>query len=431
MLKRSTIIIVAIVLLTHVLILTLLLKTNASYKKSKEITRQIETLNDNMRETQIERDLLNQIIENESKNKTEHDVIPAKTNVTEQSSTVKDSTGTTELKIPGLDLEKLNADKDIPTINANSLPISKPDPNYKRKSTPRIPAKLVYTNNTIRGAQSYLKGSNVAKSGILVDLDTMNVLWAKDQTKQLSIASLSKIMTMLLAYEIAMDDNSPYTLQSRIPVTKEAINTAPSKVDFAAGETYLLKELFTAAAVRSANDAAELMADHLGGGKCSVFIDEMNLFAKELGMTSTHYTNPHGLPGKTAAEDNKSTVEDLARLCVEFRKVPYLRDLVSERTAGFREKTSPKYMLLVNHNNLLPGNKYQYTGVNGIKTGFTNRAGSCVAATCTREGHTLLAIILGAPSAQDRDYLAQALFTWGYKRIGVPEPAKTTTKAKK
>jgi D-alanyl-D-alanine carboxypeptidase (penicillin-binding protein 5/6) len=261
-------------------------------------------------------------------------------------------------------------------------------------------------------------------------MDNNKVLWAKNPSKPVPVASLTKIMTIMLAYEIAMDDSSPYTLESLIPVTTEAINTAASKVDFQKGEMFTIRELLIAASVKSANDAAHLLAEHLGGGKADNFIEDMNRRAKEVGMTHTTYFNAHGLPGKSKALDNQSSPEDIVRLCLVFRQYPYLMELAALRTAPFREKGSPNYMLLQNHNNLLPGAKTAATGVNGIKTGFTNRAGFCVAATCERSGRHLLAVVTGFPSAADRDNFVHVLLDWGYAKIGVSKPKTAATPAK-
>lgn len=310
----------------------------------------------------------------------------------------------------------------------------KPEPSVPSTTYVRRPKKTAVPKLDFTGAArdnlSELKFVNLATTGILVDMDNNKVLWAKNPSKPVPVASLTKIMTIMLSYEIAMDDSSPYTLESLIPVTTEAINTAASKVDFQKGEMFTIRELLIAASVKSANDAAHLLAEHLGGGKADNFIEDMNRRAKEVGMTHTTYFNAHGLPGKSKALDNQSSPEDIARLCLVFRQYPYLMELAALRTAPFREKGSPNYMLLQNHNNLLPGAKTATAGVNGIKTGFTNRAGFCVAATCERSGRHLLAVVTGFPSAADRDNFVHVLLDWGYKKIGVSKPKTATTSAK-
>ncbi len=134
-------------------------------------------------------------------------------------------------------------------------------------------------------------------------------------------------------------------------------------------------------------------------------------------MKNTVFFNPHGLPGKAANLDNTSTMEDLALLCYIFAQYPDLMKMMSTRKADFRNKNDKRYVALINHNNLLPGGKYGLEGVNGIKTGFTNRAGSCVAVTCVQGDKHLLAILAGYPSAKDRDQFARQLLQWGFKRI--------------
>jgi len=317
----------------------------------------------------------------------------------------------------------------LPTVKEKPTP-SVPSTTYVRKPKKTVVPKLDFTG-AARDDISGLKGISLSTAGILVDMDTNKVLWAKNPSKPVPVASLTKIMTIMLAYEIAMDDSSPYTLQSLIPVTPEAINTEASKVYFKKGEMFTIDELLIAASVRSANDAAHLLAEHLGGGKADKFIEDMNRRAKEIGMTQTTYFNAHGLPGKSKALDNQSSVEDVARLCLVFRKYDYLMELAGKRTAPFREKGSPDYILLQNHNNLLPGAKTAAPGVNGIKTGFTNRAGFCVAASCERGGRNLLAVATGFPSAADRDNFIRVLLDWGYVKIGVAKPkaASTTTKS--
>lgn len=284
------------------------------------------------------------------------------------------------------------------------------------KRTSRPPLNLNW-KKTAKGTIAALPGSKAVRAGILVDLDSGDVLWAKNENQPVPIASMSKIMTILLAYEAVLDSRNGISLDTKIPVTREAINTAPSKVGFYQGESFPLRDLLLAASIQSANDAAYLIAQHLGGGNADVFVRAMNQRAAELGMENTIFFNPHGLPGKNRDFDNKSSMTDLVRLCWEFMRHKELMEWAAIRRAPFRKQGEKGYVMMRNHNNLLPGAKYQAEGVTGIKTGFTNRAGCCVAASCVRDGRHLLAIIAGAPHAKDRDLFARALFDWGCKRI--------------
>lgn len=412
--RRAMLILILAILAIHGVLLWLVVATGSNEQKIVETRRQIDE-------------------ENELRSEAEDNVRPIEqadpmpsvqgqgtgaTSQTRQDQTSSAQASATSQRPPA------TSEKDplagLSTVKDKPVP-SVPSATYVRKPGKSAAPKLDFTG-AARDDISGLKGISLSTAGILVDMDNNKVLWAKNPSKPVPVASLTKIMTIMLAYEIAQDDGSPYTLESLIPVTTEAINTEASKVYFKQGEMFTIRELLVAASVRSANDAAHLLAQHLGGGKADRFIEDMNRRAKELGMTHTTYFNAHGLPGKSKALDNQSSVEDVSRLCLVFRNYPYLMELAAKRTAPFREKTSPDYILLQNHNNLLPGAKTAAAGVNGIKTGFTNRAGFCVAASCERSGRNLLAVVTGFPSAADRDNFVRVLLDWGYVKIGVSKP---------
>ena len=437
--RRAMILLILAIVAVHGILLWLVVATGSNEQKISDTLKQIK-----------EENALRSELENEVRSVEQTDPAPAiqkpetetsttrpETNIAQgastqskptasQTSTTSQTSASSQPKTGGM------TEKDplagLPAVKEKPAP-SVPSTTYVRKAKKTIVPKLDFTG-AARDDISGLKGISLSTAGILVDMDTNKVLWAKNPSKPVPIASLTKIMTIMLAYEIAMDDSSPYTLQSLIPVTPEAINTEASKVYFKKGEMFTIDELLIAASVRSANDAAHLLAEHLGGGKADKFIEDMNRRAKEVGMTHTTYFNAHGLPGKSKALDNQSSCEDVARLCLVFRNYPYLMELAGKRTAPFREKDSPDYILLQNHNNLLPGAKTAAPGVNGIKTGFTNRAGFCVAASCQRGGRNLLAVVTGFPSAADRDNFVRVLLDWGYVKIGVSKPKTTSTSTK-
>ncbi len=248
-------------------------------------------------------------------------------------------------------------------------------------------------------------------TGILIDLKDHRVLWQKDSLKKVPIASLTKIMTLVVVYE-EMLKGSPLTMSTRIPITTDARQVPPSGVAFKPEEkSFPLQKLMLASAVKSANDATYLIAQAFSNGDVDQFVKKMNQRADELGMDKTTFHNPHGLPGKNKAADNQSTATAIARLCEVYLSYPELNEWASMRKASFRTPDD-----LVNHNNLLPGGKYACKGVSGIKTGFTNRAGFCVAATCTREGRTLLAVVTGFTRVKERDTFVRSLFEWGFKQ---------------
>ena len=271
-------------------------------------------------------------------------------------------------------------------------------------------------SKAVHGKIKNVAGLVDSASGILVDLNTGRVLWEKNSSKSYPIASMSKLMTMLVAYEKASDGTLPDGLNTKIDVTREAAQVPPSRVYLVVGETFTLRELLTAAAVKSANDAAWLIGQYIGGGNIDPFIAMMNKRAAELGMKNTAFFSPNGLPGATKAQDNRSSAADMVLLCCEFMRHKDLCDLTSLRSADFRKPGQKGYMKIYNHYNLLPGAKFGTKGVNGLKTGFTSRAGFCLAATCSRDGRNLLAVITGFPDGNGRDTFTRNLLEWGYKQ---------------
>ena len=431
--RRAMILLILAIVGIHGILLWLVVATGSNEKQIAETLRQIKEENDLRSEMENEVRSIEQTDPETDVRKPETGASAAgpetgaaqgtsaqpKPATAQTSTSTQPKTGGTTEKDPLADLPAVK-EKPVPSV---------PSATYVRRPGKTVVPKLDFAG-AARDDISGLKGISLSTAGILVDMDTNKVLWAKNPSKPVPIASLTKIMTIMLSYEIAMDDASPYTLQSLIPVTPEAINTEASKVYFKKGEMFTIYELLVAASVRSANDAAHLLAEHLGGGKADRFIEDMNRRAKEVGMTHTTYFNAHGLPGKSKALDNRSSVEDVARLCLVFRNYSELMKLAGKRTAPFRDTSSPDYILLQNHNNLLPGAKTAATGVNGIKTGFTNRAGFCVAASCQRGGRNLLAVVTGFPSAADRDNFVRVLLDWGYVKIGVAKPKASSTSTK-
>lgn len=256
------------------------------------------------------------------------------------------------------------------------------------------------------------KGTYPKITGIMIDLNTHKVLWQKDSLKKVPIASLSKIMSLIVAYESMLSGENRLHFDTQIPITGDARNVPPSGVAFKPEEkSFSLRKLMLASAVKSANDATYLIAQAFGNGDADQFVKKMNQRAAELGMEKTVFYNPHGLPGRTKAKDNQSTATDVARMCEVYLSYPELREWASMRTATFRTKGD-----LVNHNNLLPGARFACQGVSGIKTGFTNRAGFCLATICTRNGRTLLAVVTGFSSAKERDTYVRSILNWGFKQ---------------
>ncbi len=273
----------------------------------------------------------------------------------------------------------------------------------------------------VNGNIPALPGSKNATSGILVDLTTRNVLWAKNHRKGYPIASMTKIMTCLIAYEDVVAGK--YSLDTPVKVSVKAAKVGGSQVYLDSRETFKLGELMKAASIKSANDAAYLIAEFIGNGNVQSFVDRMNAKAAELRMSNTRFYNSNGLPGKTAKQDNIASPEGMARLAEATLQHKQLMVWASTWMDSFREKGQKGYMQIKNHNYLLPGSPEAATGVDGLKTGFINRSGFCLTATCLRDGRRMVAVVTGYPNRRVRDRFVRQLLDWGYARAADPATA--------
>lgn len=248
------------------------------------------------------------------------------------------------------------------------------------------------------------------RSAVLMDAASGRVLWAKNPDQRQPIASVTKIMTMVLALEALRDG----TVSPNDPVvaSEYAKSMGGTQIWLEVGESRPFQELLTAVAVGSANDAAVALAEHLAGSE-EAFVQKMNERAKQLGLTDTLYGNPTGLPSESVGKlgvPQYSSALDVARLSRYALTLPGFRDLVSTyeytvRPEGLRQP------VLYNFNTLLR----RLPGVDGIKTGFTNEAGYCISVSALRDGLRLIAVVLGAPTRAERDTAVAALLNWGYR----------------
>ena len=143
-----------------------------------------------------------------------------------------------------------------------------------------------------------------------------------------------------------------------------------------------------------------------------VFVARMNKRAVELKMKDTHFINPNGLPGKTRTEQCESSPEGLVFLAEQLLKYPQVMKWCSTRTATFRPKGHKAMQLMTNTNKLVG----TCPGVDGIKTGYTNAAGSCITVTCLRGGKRIIAVVTGMKQWRTRNKFIKKLLDWGYKR---------------
>ena len=231
----------------------------------------------------------------------------------------------------------------------------------------------------------------------MVELDSGRVLLEKDATRRLPPASLTKIMTALIALEAA-------PLQQVVKIDRRAI-VHHSSYDFRPGEEFLLRDLLTAMLVTSANDACEAVAWHIGGDDRQ-FVVLMNERARQLGLTNTHFVNPCGFD----APEHYSTAVDLAKLTEQALQQPFFSMMVRTLVRDIATVDGARKMSLHSTNELLVD-----PDVNGVKTGYTSKAGRCLIASMFKDGHRLLLVGL---NVMDRWEQATRLLRYGQMALG-------------
>ncbi len=314
--------------------------------------------------------------------------------------------------------------KTVPAQNSRgeaAPPPALPSTKYYRKSeNPNFGKDFDYSN-ALTGDLAGLPLCKAGRSGILVDLDTRKVLWAKEPQKKAAIASLTKMMTVLLAFE-ELERRPELGLNTQVVVSKGCTQVPRTGVlGWKKGERTTLGELIMTSAVKSANDSAYMLGEYFGGGSVEAFVERMNKRAGELGMKNTTFRNMHGLPSGGGRPDTVSSAEDMIILGERLLEYPdYLKYSSMQQGAANGGKIK-----FVNTNTLV---RKKCAGVDGLKTGFTNKAGFCIVVSCLRNGKRLMLCLMGFPSgSKSRDILAEQLLNFGYARA--QELAAGITKA--
>ncbi|MBQ6569182.1 MAG: D-alanyl-D-alanine carboxypeptidase [Clostridia bacterium] len=219
-----------------------------------------------------------------------------------------------------------------------------------------------------------------AAASILMDAGNETVLYAKQENLRLPMASTTKIMTAMLALE---SDN----LDEEFIVTEDMLGVTGTSMYLIAGDTVTMRTLVYGMLLNSGNDAANAAAVRIAGSK-EAFVDMMNERARQLGLTNTHFANPEGLD----ADEHYTSAYDLARLGIEAMKNPEFAKICSVKSTTRQYGNPPYTRYLTNHNKLLRNNKVE--GINGIKTGFTDKAGRCLVSSAERDGVHLVCVTL-------------------------------------
>lgn len=220
-----------------------------------------------------------------------------------------------------------------------------------------------------------------AKSAALYQPDTGRFAFTKNSKRRMPMASTTKIMTALVAIE------NISSLDEAVEVDESSIGTEGSSAYLKSGDVVTVEELLYALLLQSANDAAVALAVHIGGS-VDAFADMMNERAEKMGLSDTHFANPHGLD----ADGHYTTAEDLAKIAAEAIDNETIYSIVSTyKKTLINDERRRTY---VNHNKLLN----LYDGAIGVKTGFTDEAGRCLVGAAERDGVRLISVTLDAPS---------------------------------
>ena len=246
-------------------------------------------------------------------------------------------------------------------------------------------------------------------SALLMDFSSGKVLYEKDVHSKRPMASVTKIMTMLLAMEAI--DQGQITYDDMITGSAYAKSMGGSTIFLDEGEQLSVRDILKGIAVSSGNDAAVAMGEHLAGSSEN-FVAAMNKRAKELGMNNTNFVNCNGLDD----DNHYSTAYDIALMSRELMKHKDIFDFTSIWMDSLRDGA----FTLSNTNKLIRF----YDGATGLKTGSTSKAKFCISATAKRGDMHLIAVIMAAPSSKERSKDASALLNYGFSNYSVSKVAK-------
>ena len=241
------------------------------------------------------------------------------------------------------------------------------------------------------------------KAVLVADIDSGHVLYQEKANELNYPASLTKIMTLYLTFD-ALEHNRLH-LDDYLIVSNYAANAQPVKLGLPAGSKITVEDAIKAVAVHSANDVARVLAENLQGGKEGNFASLMTRVANEIGLEHTNFENSSGLPN----DDHMSTARDIALLSMAvYKHFPQYWKYFGIKSWTYNGKT------YTNGNRLL-GN---YPGCDGMKTGFTNKSKYSLVATAKRDGHHLLAVVLGAENKDVRAEVATKMLNLGFSKYG-------------
>lgn len=254
-----------------------------------------------------------------------------------------------------------------------------------------------------------------APSAILMEKETGTVLYAEGEHEQREPASVTKIMTLLLTMEAI--DSGALSYDDTVTGSAHAASMGGSQIWLKEGEQMSVRDLLKAVCIVSGNDAAVALGEHIAGSE-DAFVERMNKRAQELGMNDTHFVNCTGLP----ADGHLTSAHDIA---VMSRELIFHHPDIRQFTTLWMDSLRGGESMLVNTNKLIRF----YDGATGLKTGSTDTAKSCLSATAERNGMELIAVVLKAPTSNDRFEDAKTLLNYGFSNYALVKVTPETALA--
>ncbi len=246
-----------------------------------------------------------------------------------------------------------------------------------------------------------------ARAWYVVDATTGEVLASHRSRMRVAIASITKLMTVVVALQHLQPDET-------VTVTRQAAHVGEESIPLRPGQQITVSDLLAGALIQSANDAADALADAAAGGDRALFVGWMNDEAAKLGLRDTHFVRPDGLD----APGHLSSARDVYVLARRAMEIPIVRTLVAEQTATISDGT-----VVHTWNDLLG----IVPGLIGVKTGHTDNAGWCEVAAVRKPGYTIYAVVLGSPTRVIRNAALQRLIDWGVSRFATKTLVRATT----
>ncbi len=252
-----------------------------------------------------------------------------------------------------------------------------------------------------------VKLAESAKSAILIEASTGQILFEKNADEKLHPASMTKMMSMLLIVEAIEDGVIEWN--QIVQVSENASSMGGSQILLETGEKMSVRDLFKGVAIASGNDAVVALAETVAGS-VNNFVSMMNKRAKELGLTNTNFKNPHGLDDA----NHYSSSRDMSIIARELVKHEEVLEYTKIYEDYLREDTDRK-IWLVNTNRLVRF----YDGVDGLKTGYTEEAGYCMTATAEKDGMRIIAVVMGEETSKIRNQEVSEMLDYAFAQYKV------------